>query len=404
MANFNPPENYQWDNNSGLYFKQFEATDDNGQPVTVVNWFNPETGQTSQSVYTAAAQPSGQQVQPMEAVQQNEQQVQPIEAMQQNVQQVLAAGAGAKNKSKYLFGILSTIGILIASVAVLFLTGIIKFPEGDRYAAQHSFDPYAGSDGIEDLAMQPYSAQQNELEMGLNNEYETSEEQQTEVLIEDESLDNGETQYTEIPMEDYYEDYPEGENMDVNDSQDDEEKGYSDIAGKYENIDLSDMELDDIPNSKIKSVTATSELEPGSGKYAPKNLIDNNSKTAWVEGISGEGVGETVTFEFYEAVPLAGFYIANGYFKSNDHYKQNGKVRWINVMLDDGTEEMFDLFEYGLVAGTTNFSVSDYAFSNYVRFGKVHVVKKVSFVIYSAEKGTKYDDICISEIGFLTVP
>ena len=441
MANFNPPSGYQLDHNSGLYYQQFASTDESGQAVTVVNWFYPETGQISQAVYPCRQQNAQemqqdenvQQMQQMQQMQQDEsvQQMQQVQQVQQAQQpmhsQVMTTDNSDKKKGSPLFFILSAAGVLLASVAMLFLTGIIRLPMGDRYAAQHTFDPQKGTDVLyssessNELAMLPDALGQNELDMGYGLPYEPGTGQQGEIETGDASVAIDETQNIESYGEEYEEAYDDNEDVYntpdeayAQDSYDTEETGasgygeygYGDsgISDPYDSIDLSSMELDDLPNTKIKKVTATSELEPGSGKYAPKNLIDNNPKTAWVEGVSGEGMGEMVTFEFSEEVILAGFYIANGYFKSDAHYKENGKVSWINVVLDDGTQEMFDLNGSYLVAGTTNFSVQDYAFSNYVRFGKVHRVREVSFVIYSADMGTKYDDTCISEIGFLTLP
>ena len=53
-------------------------------------------------------------------------------------------------------------------------------------------------------------------------------------------------------------------------------------------------------------ITASSTLEDGSGyNYSTGCLQDFNSATAWVEGVPGDGTGETLTFSFPEG-PGAG--------------------------------------------------------------------------------------------------
>lgn len=51
MANYNPPDDYLYDENSGLYYTQIIATDENGIESQVVTWFDAESGQYSQEVY-----------------------------------------------------------------------------------------------------------------------------------------------------------------------------------------------------------------------------------------------------------------------------------------------------------------------------------------------------------------
>lgn len=54
MAQYNPPEGFLYDGNSGLYYTQIIARDENGTDKQVVTWFDAETGQYSQEVYPIA--------------------------------------------------------------------------------------------------------------------------------------------------------------------------------------------------------------------------------------------------------------------------------------------------------------------------------------------------------------
>ena len=51
MANFLPPEGYEFDQNSGLYYTQVIANDSAGNQVQVVTWFNAESGEYTQNTY-----------------------------------------------------------------------------------------------------------------------------------------------------------------------------------------------------------------------------------------------------------------------------------------------------------------------------------------------------------------
>lgn len=51
MDNYAAPEGYIYDKNTGLYYTQIIAVDEQGNQSQVVNWFNPETGEYTQNVY-----------------------------------------------------------------------------------------------------------------------------------------------------------------------------------------------------------------------------------------------------------------------------------------------------------------------------------------------------------------
>ncbi len=51
MTPYNPPEGYLYDDNSGLYYSQIIAADENGTESQIVTWFDVQTGEYSQEVY-----------------------------------------------------------------------------------------------------------------------------------------------------------------------------------------------------------------------------------------------------------------------------------------------------------------------------------------------------------------
>ena len=70
-------------------------------------------------------------------------------------------------------------------------------------------------------------------------------------------------------------------------------------------------------------------MSQGSNSYGPKNMFDKNPFTAWVEGVSGYGIGETITIE-----GPAPNYILNGYQKSIKSFVDNSRVKKFKIYLN----------------------------------------------------------------------
>ena len=84
-------------------------------------------------------------------------------------------------------------------------------------------------------------------------------------------------------------------------------------------------------------VWASSTLSPINGiDYNISNLTDYDSATAWVEGASGNGYGETVSFSYNGAQTalIQGVEIVNGYAKSSTSFYDNGCVTQLGVKIN----------------------------------------------------------------------
>ena len=58
------------------------------------------------------------------------------------------------------------------------------------------------------------------------------------------------------------------------------------------------------PQSKYDFTTASSSLKSRhDNTYGEKNIGDLSYRTAWVEGVKGYGIGETVAFKFKPGSP-----------------------------------------------------------------------------------------------------
>ena len=149
------------------------------------------------------------------------------------------------------------------------------------------------------------------------------------------------------------------------------------------------------PHLFVNRLYASSELEDKNGRYSVKNIIDENTSTAWVEGKENSGINEFITiyipghprvsFGLYKIKKIG---IINGYAKNNDIFKQNNRVKKLRL-------------EYGDHVRT--FALKDTIVMQYLKFNEPVLMKKFKITILDVYKGSKYDDTCISEIKIFPV-
>jgi Nicotine adenine dinucleotide glycohydrolase (NADase) len=134
------------------------------------------------------------------------------------------------------------------------------------------------------------------------------------------------------------------------------------------------------------TVAASSQFVYGEGRemeFDPRNLFDGSLQTAWSEGKRGDtGIGEYVTISFEQPIVLKSVGIVNGWTKSEELYKVNGRVAQLKVVSDNGNEISLDL----------NDNVLDYQNSEVNLVGT-----SFKFIITKVYEG-KDSDTCMSEI------
>jgi hypothetical protein len=150
-----------------------------------------------------------------------------------------------------------------------------------------------------------------------------------------------------------------------------------------------------------KEVTASSYLQPqGSNNYEPKNAHDLNYKNAWVEGVGGYGIGEYLLYGFTANSPrITKIKVVNGYVKSESSYYNNSRVKKLKMYINDKPYAILNLMDAIAIqvfevepigeSDRANLEASD----NKPDF-------KLKFEILDVYKGTKWDDVVISEIFF----
>lgn len=150
----------------------------------------------------------------------------------------------------------------------------------------------------------------------------------------------------------------------------------------------------------VKKISTTSYLkEKQYGKeiiYLPDNLFRNfligcrchpywwnDSHIPWVEGVKGNGIGESVTIEFTKEV--YGISVLNGYTDINNMklFKENSRVKQLIISdLKNNIEKIVDF--------------DDKVYFNYIEFDKP--TDKIRLTIKDVYPGTKYQDTCISSV------
>ncbi|MCB1095610.1 MAG: hypothetical protein KDN22_08565 [Verrucomicrobiae bacterium] len=144
-------------------------------------------------------------------------------------------------------------------------------------------------------------------------------------------------------------------------------------------------------------VHSTSYLkEEGGMEYPARNVKnddyssdENEGFAAWVEGRSGDGIGEGLDFELKQAAPVAKIAIRPGYGKTEDLFKANNRPKIVTITLDDEytfDAELQDIDEQQLIPLP----------------GYVKPVKKVSLRIKEVYHGSRYQDTAIADVIFET--
>lgn len=161
-------------------------------------------------------------------------------------------------------------------------------------------------------------------------------------------------------------------------SQEEEEDGYDGNDG--EEFEQNGINL---------YASASSALKPSNvGNYNASNAIDGDPNTPWVEGAQGLGVGEWLKLEFSQASTVSSIRIINGYnYTSSDNvgdrFYKNGRVKTATLEFSDGSRKKIQLKDNNK---WQTFNLGGIETSS------------IRLVIDAAYKGTKWDDVCISEI------
>ncbi len=140
-----------------------------------------------------------------------------------------------------------------------------------------------------------------------------------------------------------------------------------------------------VPNRVGSSVTASSSLKPEVA-YGASNLLDKQKENAWAENTKGLGIGEKITFDFNQEIEIDEIRFWNGYQRSKEHFNANGAIQELTLSNDQSTE---------LITLDRSYKFQSITLDTPLKGSQLELV------INKAFKGTKYQDLVLSEIQFL---
>jgi hypothetical protein len=122
--------------------------------------------------------------------------------------------------------------------------------------------------------------------------------------------------------------------------------------------------------------------------YHPNYVADDDPATAWVEGAKGSGAGEWLRIQLtpLDHTTRVRLRVRNGYQKSKDLFAANARAKQVTLrLLPSKAEEQVTLADKD-------------GWQDVVIDQPGGVVRAVELAIKSVYEGTKYEDLCISDV------
>ena len=134
------------------------------------------------------------------------------------------------------------------------------------------------------------------------------------------------------------------------------------------------------------NVYASSHLIQKSMNYKVENVIDDNPSTAWIEGVSDDGIGQFIQFSSNNKFRVDKLDIINGFSKNQKTYMKNNRVKKVIIEFSDKSQQVYELEDNNMEYQT-------------IDIGGINTnsVKVIIQEVYT--NGRVYKDTCISEIS-----
>jgi len=143
-----------------------------------------------------------------------------------------------------------------------------------------------------------------------------------------------------------------------------------------------------LPTLTPASVTASSILDPVSA-YHPANLFDSKADIAWsTDGKKSDGKGESFTLTLQNPQTISGLMAWNGYQRSAEHFKANGRILEADVQADAQAPVRVKLAD---AMGTQRIAFPQ----------PLANVRQLRFTIQAIAPGASYKDVLLSELRLI---
>ena len=116
--------------------------------------------------------------------------------------------------------------------------------------------------------------------------------------------------------------------------------------------------------------------------------MDGDKETAWNSNGSevGNGPGITLTFSFTKPQHIGEIRLRNGYQESDEVYKENGRIKLLDVTSDDRT---------------ATWNLKDEQPPQTLQEDLVSLTSQIALTVRKVYPGKRYLDLAVSEITFL---
>ena len=131
------------------------------------------------------------------------------------------------------------------------------------------------------------------------------------------------------------------------------------------------------------SASASSTLTQGNLTFSAKNAAKNNHYP-WVEGVKGNGIGETLTLYFDRPQCIGGLTFRLGYQVDQRRYEMNNRPSQLLISFSDGSYLFSDFADYN---GEQSIIIPDLVYTSYVQI-----------TIMGVYSGYQCDDTCIYQV------
>ncbi|MCR9144520.1 MAG: hypothetical protein NXI24_19940 [bacterium] len=158
-------------------------------------------------------------------------------------------------------------------------------------------------------------------------------------------------------------------------------------------------------------VSSAAAGDDAKNSYGAKQAIDNDVRTAWVEGVDGPGAGESITIVVgppMQGGKIRGWYliegveIVNGCARNEKLFRANARVRTLRLALNTLSEHLVPVGESRFGPGEEH-ALNDSRDPQVLEFARPIFVSELKLTILSVYPGEKYQDTCIAEIRALPV-
>ena len=164
-----------------------------------------------------------------------------------------------------------------------------------------------------------------------------------------------------------------------------EEKQYK----KPEGIDLGYYDFITFPFYDIK-VSSTSELDADTVSYSAGNLFDISYKTAWIEGVEGQGIGEYVIVELPADFPITSLVFVGGYARYKSVWNDYSRPKVLEMSVNDKPFAILNLMDTRQEQ-CFKFDKGDWS-------GSISASCVIKFKIADVYPGDKYDKTALTAI------